>query len=178
MLWLNSHMRESRKIIPIAISLLVVSLLLQACGFKLRGNVAISPDLAPVYVKDQGGTSQIAVLLRDAFSRQGITVVNDSSQANTVLSLSQERFDRKVLTVSSTGQVQEYSLIYAVEFFVVGKDNTELLRNTVVNIERVLRFDESALSAKSAEANVLQKNMLSDASRQILRQMEYMTQVR
>jgi len=161
--------------IAIALGLLVSSLMLQSCGFKLRGNVAFSPDLAPVHIKDQGGVSQIAVVLRDTLSRQGIAVVDAAGLANSVIYLTQERFGRKVLTVSSAGQVQEYALSYKVEFFVNGKDNTELLQKTAVDIERVLRFDEAALSAKSAEASVLQDNMLNDAARQVLRQIGYIS---
>ncbi len=52
-------------------------------------------------------------------------------------------------------------------------DDTELLKKSSVYVERVLRFDEAELSAKAAEAGSLQKNMLQDATRQILRQMEY-----
>ena len=168
-------MRRPGKAIAIVLGLLVSSLLFQACGFKLRGNVAISPDLAPIHIKDVGGVSQIAVLLRDAMLRQGVVIVDDASQANAVVNLMLERFDRKVLTVSSAGQVQEYALTYRVDFFVNNKDNTELIKKTSINVERVLRFDETELSAKAAEASVLQKGMLNDATRQILRQMEFIS---
>jgi len=166
-------MRRPEKAIAIVLALLVSSLLVQACGFKLRGSVAINPNLTPVQIKDLGGVNQIAPVLRDAILNQGIAVVHESSQANAIVNLMAERFDRKVLTVSSAGQVQEYTLTYSVDFFVNSNDETELLKKSSVYVERVLRFDEAELSAKAAEAGSLQKNMLQDASRQILRQMEY-----
>jgi len=169
-------MRRPGYVTVVGLGLLVSILLIQACGFKLRGNVAFNPELAPVYIKDQGGgVSRIAILLRDTLVRQGIAVVDELSQANSVVYLSPERFARKVLTVNSTGQVQEYALTYEVGFSVNGKDNTELLAKTAVNVERVLRFDEAALSAKAAEASALQQSMLNDATQQVLRQMGYIS---
>ena len=161
------------KAIIIILALLVSGLMIQACGFKLRGNVAISTDLAPVQISDLGGVSQIAPLLREAMLGQGIAVVQESTQANAIVNLMTERFDRKVLTVSSAGQVQEYALTYSVVFFVNSNDGTELLKKSSVYVERVLRFDEAALSARAAEAGALNTSMLQDATRQILRQMEY-----
>jgi len=170
-------MRRSEKAISIILALLVSSLLIQACGFKLRGSVAFRDELAPVLIKDLGGVSQIAPVLREAILSQGIAVVNESSQANSIVNLMSERFDRNVLTVSNAGQVQKYALTYSAEFFVNSSDDTELLKKSSVYVERVLRFDEAELSAKAAEAGVLQKSMLQDASRQILRQMEYIDSV-
>ena len=154
------------------ILLVVLSVLMQSCGFKLRGNVILDPSFYPLYIQVESNVTQIADPLKRALERQNVTLVDDPSQAATVIHLVAEQFLRRVLTVSNSGKVQEFALNYYVEFNIMDDKGKALLETTRLEVERVLRFDDSEVLAKSTEEATIHQHMLEDSVQQLLRHLQ------
>ena len=152
--------------------LVVLSVLIQSCGFKLRGNVMVDPRFYPIYIQVESNVIELVEPLKIALERQNVILVDSPSQARTIIRLVTEQFTRRVLTVSNQGKVQEYALNYYVDFDVMGDSGKVLLEITRLEIERDLRFDDSEVLAKSTEEATIHQHMLEDSVQQLLRRMQ------
>ncbi len=158
--------------------LLILTLLtLTACGFHLRGSVTIPPYLNTLQLQDANPATRIAPELQRALQDEGVTITDDTAQANAVLRLQSESFSRRVQAVDASGKAQEYGLHYNVVFSVLGPDGTVWLSAANVSTARDLRFDEGAVLGAGGEQEQLQAEMRAEVVRGILRQLARVTLV-
>jgi len=150
-------------------------LLLQSCGFHLRGNVQLASELSPLLLREPGAGTEIASVLRGAVRANNIHVTKNEQSASAILTIHREEHRRRVLSVSSAGTVQEFELSYRVNYSLKDSQQGALLSNQWVNLSRDLRFDTTAVLAKSGEETQLKKDMVNDAAQQILRRLQKLT---
>jgi LPS-assembly lipoprotein len=147
--------------------LLIISLLLTACGFKLRGDIKLSKSLEPVYVQS---TNELGNAVINDLREQGILVTNRRKQAKTVIYLRNAHIKRKVLTISAfANRLEEVELNYHVEIAIHKNDNKILIPNTNINLRREFTFNETEILAKDAEEIVLRHELKQDVLAQIMR---------
>ena len=154
------------------VTLLLLVSLLSGCGFHLRGNVEMPAFVSTIYVQD-AHVSRITPVLQQYLKDSDVTLVQNAVSAKAVLVINSERFDRRVLSVGSGGKVQEYALLYTVQFSLLDQSRHALLDQQNIQVERDMRFDAAQVLAKSSEAAQLNQDMLQDAAQQILRRIQY-----
>lgn len=152
--------------------LLIITTLitLTACGFHLRGSVALPPALSEVAVKDVSLNSDIAPELRHAMKNAGVLVTDSALM---VLQLRAEKYDKRVLSVDSVGRALEYGLSYTVRFSLKDEKGSVWISETSITQTRDLRFDATAVLGTAREETQLKTEMRRDAVSQILRQLQY-----
>jgi LPS-assembly lipoprotein len=152
----------------------VLSLLLAlaGCGFHLRGSVALPPSLSAIYVEQQQAPL-IGEALYHAFTEQRLSPVEEKAQAQVVLNVSQEQYQRQVLSVGATGNVQEYQLNYSVNLKILDAAGQALADPQILRITRELRYDSAEVVAKADEEQQLKTEILADAARQIMRRLQF-----
>lgn len=143
-----------------------------ACGFKLRTKIELPVELTKMYIESAGQLFSVSPLLRTSLERQGIDLVNRPGDATAIIYLQNERYKRRVLTVSASGRVQEFLLVYSVDFSVKAASGKSLLEKSALRVERELAFDKFAVTAKSQEEAQLKQAMLKEAVRQLLRRLQ------
>ena len=153
---------------------LTVALLfaLSACGFHLRGDVQLAPQLSKIHI--QGG-NPYDPLVRDlirALTAAGSTVVTDPQSATAILQILDNSGKRRVLSVRSTGKVQEYELYQTFEFRVRDAAGTELLAAQQLELTREYLFDADDVLSKSTEEEALRRDMRRDLVRLALLRLE------
>lgn len=153
---------------------LTVALLLAlgACGFHLRGDVQLAPQLARVQI--QGG-DVYDPLVRDltrALTAAGSTVVAEATQATAILQILRNGGNRRVLSVQTTGKVQEYELHQIFEFRVRDAAGRELLEPQRLELTRDYLFDANDVLGKSGEEEVLRRDMRRDLVRLTMLRLE------
>ena len=89
-----------------------------------------------------------------------------------ILIVDAEAYKRRVLTVSSVGQVQEFELSYDVAYSIknVADPDASLMRQNL-SIKRDLRFSVDEVLGKVSEEARLKKDMVLAASERILRRL-------
>lgn len=172
----SSRKNVARVFVMHLIIVMAISLVLQACGFRLRGNIDLPPEFDTIYIDDISESSQITPALIAVMKRNDISITKNVSSAKVIIVINGEKYQRQILTVSSGGNVEEYELSYLVNFGIrqfAGEDKpvTELLKDQLVNLKRDLRFDENAVLAKSTEEQELRESMLRIAAEQIIRRL-------
>lgn len=147
-------------------------LLLTGCGFHLRGGMDMSAlsELPPVYLQSGNPQGGVMVELQRLGQQRGARFTTDSSEAGMALNINAENFERRVLTVGSSGKVSEFALDYTVSFSVLDQAGKELMANSL-HLVRDYKFDETQVLGKEAEENQLRQDMLRDAAQQIIRRL-------
>ena len=149
--------------------LMAFSLLLSGCGFHLRGSEATKLQLPPIVIA--GKPSAIQNDLRRVLEKAGMPVVETAAENGLVLKILSEDSTRRVLSVGSTGKVEEYELYYAVGFAVEDTHGAVLLPPQTVSQTRSYGFSETDVLAKDAEQMALMSEMRRETAQQILRRL-------
>ena len=117
-------------------------------------------------------SSSAVDLERVVSSELRIAGVSLSPDAEYTLYLSNENYDRAVLTVSPvTGKVEEYTMTLTVAMSVGRRSGEELLMNDVITFSRDYLFDEDALLGKASEEEVIRENLRQRAAGAIIRRL-------
>lgn len=151
------------------ILVLLSVLSISACGFQLRGNAAL--PFESLYVE---GGQDIAVDLQRAIRPTTTKITDKATEAQAVLQILNESREKRILTLSSAGRVNEFRLLYRVSFKVIDKAGRELLSPQQVELRRDITFNDSQTLAKESEEALLYRDMQTDAVQQIFRRMSAM----
>ena len=144
-----------------------VALLLASCGFTLRGDAPTG--LKSLYVSNDT-PSQVAVEVKRTLATSTTRVVKAASEAEAHLRITGENREKTIFTITGAGRVYEYQLRLIVTYVVLvpGKE-TPLIPSTEIDIRRVITYSETAPVAKEAEEALLYRDMVTEATGQVLR---------
>jgi LPS-assembly lipoprotein len=150
-----------------------------ACGFHLRGTgkVEMPPALSVLQVRVEGNlleNNPLLVAVKSALHTQTDIQIQESGDAPRLV-LYGERSDSRVLSVTSTGKVDEYLLKYEVSFHLLDVENKPLSESQTVKVQRDHQFDRLNVLAKEREEQELRSEMQRDAAQQILRRLSRIT---
>jgi len=165
---INIHLKK-------VFSVVVLSSLLSACGFHLRGDYLLSDELQTLYVSSSDVHGELTRLVKQHLSRNQVRVLKHKSAQAPELRIISDKLDRRTLSVFQNGQVAEYELIYAVHYqlrFGSEKgDQNEELQDFRFELNRDYQDDPNFALAKSRELSLLLSEMRQSAADKILRDM-------
>lgn len=120
--------------------ILAASLLVSACGFKLRGFYEVPPALQQLVLVEQSAVP--TALGRELISQMEISGVQISESAPYRLQLGVARYHRRALTLSSRAEANEYELSGEVSFSLFRQDaETPELERTVSMVRSYSNLD-------------------------------------
>lgn len=154
----------------VIVSLMVLSL--SACGFHLRGDVQLAPQLSKIHIQGSDPYDSLVRDLKRALTSAGAAVVEDPQAATAILQILKNSGTRRVLSVRSTGKVQEYELYQTFEFRVRDVAGTELLAAQRLEMTREYLFDADDVLSKSTEEEALRRDMRRDLVRLAMLRLE------
>ncbi len=150
--------------------LLALSLLLNGCGFHLRGSVGYPAQ--SIYIKENGA-ARMAMEIGRNLQDAGVTIPEKAQEADLVLHLTDEVIDRRVLSVSAiTGKLEEVELNYRISLAIDRPDGSPLIAPQTISLLRDYSFEETAVLAKGEEELVLREELFRDALAQITRRLQ------
>lgn len=167
--------RSHRYLLPqtVAVLLLIYSVaLLGGCGFHLRDDIDLPEELSEVALAGTHPNGELGVAVRNGIARVGGQVVASGSSARSVLVITQDSHSRRVLSVDSIGQANEYELRYTLGFRLDDADGANRVVQQSINLRRQYRFDPNLTLSKADEEARLVREMRQDAVRQMLRRLK------
>lgn len=153
-----------------AVLALLVAALTTSCGFHLRGRADL--PFETLYVEGMDYSAFSGQLRRTIQTGSNTRLAENPADAQAILTLMGESQERTILALSSGGTVREFQLRYRVSFRVHDGKGKEWLPAGEVILRRDLTYDDTQVLAKEAEAQVLFRDMQSDAVIQVLRRIE------
>lgn len=155
----------------------VLVLSVASCGFSLRGSQALPDSLTTVVINAPLQYSPISRALQDrlpVYQLNSVTYIEREQTANAQdtnsmveLTLQPEQFERRLLSVFTTGQVAEYELVYTVRYQVTFP-NAAPITNTL-SVTREYQDDPDQVLAKSRELDAVLSDLRRDAADRIIR---------
>lgn len=127
-----------------------VVVLMSSCGFKLRGQIALSEPLQAIALQGTAEHAELAISIRNVLNRAGGKLV-ELSAANSVLVITEDSNTRRVLSVDNLGQANAYTLIYRLGFRLDTPSATSLVKPQRIEQQRQYRFDANSVLAKGDE---------------------------
>jgi len=156
------------------ISLVYTLLLLQACGFRLRGAPEIPPAMQQAVVQGVAPYSELGVALSREWTQAGGNLDFARGRTDAVrLVISRDEFTRRALSVDSAGRPIEYELQYTLDFAMQDAGGEALLNPQTIKQYRAYRFDPDNVLAKSDEEARIKKDMLRQAVSQLMQRITY-----
>ncbi len=147
--------------------IILLMVMLTACGFKLRGQISTLPFDA-IYISAPAGHSIGSDITRAIDASTTTNVVNEIDDAQAILQIVNPRNERRILSLSGGGRVREFQLVFRVTMRLVDTNGIEIIPSNEIALTRILPFLDAQILAKEAEAEMLYKNMQEDAVQQII----------
>jgi LPS-assembly lipoprotein len=140
---------------------------LSACGFQLRGQ----QDYAFKRLAITGGAPQmVARLERMVEGGSDTVIVKPYEKPDATLNLSEGQ-GMRTLSLNAQGVVQEYELVYNVNYSLYGADGTLLIPPSSIALNRSMTYSDQYTLAKGQEATLLYNDMRFDAVDQLTRRL-------
>lgn len=138
-----------------------------SCGFQLRGAANIAFD--SIFV--QGNTLIISKDLIKSLKVNDIKVLSSADKADVLLELLGEESEKRILSLSGRGLVNEFELFYRVHYRT--REAGAALWSPVQTIEarRDFSYSDANLLAKQGEEKQLNENMQADVLSGLIRRL-------
>ncbi len=153
--------------------LLLLTMLLGACGFHLRGQAAFALPFHTLYVKSADQFAPFILELKRAIEANGVEITDTPEQAQLTLYIVSESTDKQIMSLSASGRVLEYRLYYRVSFQAYDNKHRDWLAPDEITLRRDYSYDATQVIAKEQEETLLFQNMRSDAVHQMLRRLNH-----
>lgn len=156
-----------------ALAVLAGTLLLSACGgWHLRGTGPSQIPFKRVFIVSDGG-GYLYPWFVTQLGYSGISVITDRKEAEAVIELRRERFDRRVLSVDDqTGKVREMELGLEVELTVRTPGGTVVAPPETIVWTQDFVFDEAALLGTEEVETTIRYELAKDAARALIFRLE------
>lgn len=140
------------------------------CGFQLRRLEGI--PFASLYIDAPYGGA-VAQRVRNALtSIKTARLTAAASEAEAVLHIGQEVRSKTILSLSGAGRVTEYRLGLQLVYRIDDKDGRPLAAAESIELTRDITYDDAQVLAKSAEEQLLYRDMEDAAARRIMRRLQ------
>ena len=147
----------------------IVLMMLNGCGFQLRGNYLLAPELQTMEFSSVDQYGELTRLVKQHLTINDVNLVPHSDKNIPQMRMLQDNLDRRTLSVFPNGQVAEYELIYTVRYQILtpGRD----IQNFRFELNRDYQDDPDIALAKSRELSLMLREMRQEAANKILRDM-------
>ncbi|WP_353572878.1 LPS assembly lipoprotein LptE [Candidatus Albibeggiatoa sp. nov. BB20] len=142
-----------------------------SCGFQLRGN--INYGISSVYIQSEAADIVANQVKQYLTTQPNITLTTSPKNTDVVVLLSEQKLDRRVLSISaSSGRLEEVELSFKINVEMRQSDDTILLEQQTLSYIRDYSYNEKAVLAMGAEEELLRKELLQETTLQILRMLQ------
>ncbi|TPG10764.1 hypothetical protein EAH75_07410 [Rhodanobacter glycinis] len=147
--------------------LLATALALSACGFHLRANAALPPQMQRVHLTVNGGGDFQRRLTR-ALETSGVTVEDDSGAGIAELRVPVAAFGTDTLSAGGYVRITEYAVRYQVQFDVTDAAGNTLVPHQRIDMSREYSYDASNTVGNASQVQEIQRSLNDDMVQAIL----------
>ena len=162
-------MRRSTRSLVIVI---VTALALGACGFHLRGDVALAPGLQRVHVSSSDTGSPLKSNIEDALRRGGATIEVNPGEGVGEVKMTGVGVTTQVASVGGNARVNEFSMVYHVDLEVSDGAGKALLEKQPIEQHRNFTFDQTQAIGTGSVQDQIRREMERDMTAAIMRRID------
>jgi len=151
--------------------ILGLALLCTGCGFQLRNNVELPPQMAKTQMVVDDEYSTLARRVRVMLEQNGVQFVN-ANEATAILEIPVNNVVTDVLTIGDNARVREYRISHTVRFRLLDAQGQVLVGWQNMRQAREISFDEQRILAGSREQEYLKEDLAETLSRLLIARLE------
>ncbi|GAA5316405.1 MAG: hypothetical protein AseanaTS_16090 [Candidatus Pelagadaptatus aseana] len=156
-------------------TLLLSLSLLTACGWHLRGDLNLPSDLQSLYIDNQSQGNVTEAELNRLIAANDVTVTENRADAQYTITLSNERYERRTISVTSGGEASEYELTYEVDYSITNAEDLILVPKSTAQVIRSYSYDRDNVIAKNEEEELIRQEMKPQLASQILNRLRFLS---
>lgn len=149
------------------LSILFTLLLLQSCGFHLASEGEFSSEVSNTHVQALSSSNELVRLIEKNLRTNRVNVV-DADHATALLRILSEETEKVVLTLDNDGKAREYELLLRISFEVKRPDNSVMLNQQKIDLNRDFVFDKNDILGATEEEQEMFNEMRNDAAKLIV----------
>jgi LPS-assembly lipoprotein len=153
------------------LALLLAAWLCTACGFQLRDQATLPPEMARTQMAVDDPYSTLARRVRTMLERSGVEFV-ESGRATAILEIPENQVVTEVLTIADNARVREYRVTHTVKFRLTDAAGKELIGIQTLRQSREISFDEQRILASSREQEYLREDLAETLARLMVARLE------
>lgn len=148
------------------IFLIVVLSFVTACGYHLRGSIALPAALKNIYLF--GVSSPLSAEMQTILRAADGKIATSPNEAGLVIKVLKEDMRRRVLSIGQTGKSSEVEISYYLRFQFYDNKENPLLDEQTIELNREYFNDQTAILAKENEEVMINKEMYRQAARMLM----------
>lgn len=146
--------------------ILIIGMVISACGFHLRGEIELPALYEKVHIVDRGNTA-VAKPLAEFLQNVGSDIVSRPEEATAVITLLSRGTQRRALAVGGKS-IREFELQLNISFIVQNGLGEQIGSQQNVSMTRTYRNDPDNVLGKGNEESIIIEEMNRDILTQIL----------
>ena len=147
--------------------LLAIATVLAGCGFQLRSDPFVPPEMARTYIATTDRYSLFYRTFRAELENAGAELVDSPADATAEFAILADDTGQRVLSVSARNVPTEFEVYYTVNYAVRSGEKT-LLEPQLQTLTRDYTYDETRVLGKAREEELLRKAIVDDLVRLVL----------
>lgn len=148
---------------------LASAILLQGCGWHLRGAQPLPPELLSLHLQTASDTSKFARSLKRSFKAMDVSLADSSSGAPYTLSVSGITPTTRTLSTTGTAKVAEYELTSSITYVIHSREGQQLIAPTQLSTEKTYLYNSNNAVSSFEEEALLRKEMQRELVQQLIR---------
>ncbi len=148
--------------------LLLVALLISACGFHLQGFQGFPEEMQVTYIDTHDRYSDFYRLMQETLQSAGMEVTTNRSAATAILQIREDRSGQELLTVSRENVPLEYIVFYKLQYALI-VDGRQMIEPQLLSLNRDYTYDETDVLGKQREQSNIREALARDLVRQVSR---------
>jgi len=146
--------------------ILIFSLIgITSCGYTLRGELALNESIKEISVYSEG-YSTLSNSINILLTNNNIKTSSKKNPSYYRIQIFSENFNRRQLSINLLGRVNEYEVVYSVQFNISAPSEIGKVEN--ITLYRDYSFDENQVMGNSSREDAIKKEMVSTAATLIL----------
>ncbi len=152
-----------------ALAILLLTAILAACGFQLRGSYALPFNTLHVALPEV--SELYAQIRRNVEAGSATKVVAEAKQADATLTILSDIPQKNMLSLDTSGRVREFQLVRTFSFRVTDAKGGTMIAPSQIVVRRDISFSDTQVLSKEAEEQLLWRDIQNDLVQQLLRRL-------
>jgi LPS-assembly lipoprotein len=152
--------------------LILAVLALAACGFHLRGEITLAPNLKRVYVSSSDPYGPLKRNVEGALKRAGATIEAAPGPDIAAIKMTGVGVSTVVGSVGANARVNEFNMVYHVDLEVSDSAGKTVLEKQPIEQTRSFTFDQTQAVGTGAEQDQIRREMERDMAQAVTRRID------
>ena len=150
-------------------TLLASAILLQGCGWHLRGSQALPPELQSLHLQTASDSSKFSRSLKRSLKAMDISLADSTSGAPYTLSVSEITQKKRTLSTTRSAKVAEYELTSTITYAIHTREGEQLTAPSQLGIEKTYLYNSNNAVSSFEEESLLRQEMQRELVQQLIR---------